>query len=144
PWSPSPIAWSRVVSSSAWRSIVAATALTSSARNSAPKAIPLRSNPLAVRAEIQRLAQGNVDSIADRQVNLRIDQGHQLVRPDRERQVVLVPQMLDPLDPSMRTAVGAGNPHMLGPRADGPGAGRRRMLREGGRREEGDRGHAQT
>jgi hypothetical protein len=44
PWSPSPIAWSRAVSSSAWRSIVAATAVTSSARKSAPKAIPRNSS----------------------------------------------------------------------------------------------------
>src|SRR5579871_5930461 len=156
PWSPSPIARSRAVSSSALSITAEATAamrrlllslsnfivaLGSRARESAELAMD--SIPFAV--EIKRPVEADVDAVADRKSGIRIDKRNDLAVGNPDMKVVVVAQMLDPGHLADRASVDRlGNPQVLRAGAD-DGRGRRDGdVGEKARRHQVDRRLAET
>ena len=106
PWSPSPIAWSSAVNSSAWAAIVSATAaISAEGRSWSWPRLPSYGNPVARTVEIERRLQADGHLVARFEQRVRIGQRHQLAVADRQMQVVLVAQMLDPVNRSVGVAI---------------------------------------
>src|SRR5579862_8919580 len=130
PWSPSPIARSRAVSSSALSITAEATAAMRRRLRSLFKCIAafgsraaespgLTMDPIPFTVEIERPVEGDGDAVADRKSGIRIDKRDDLAVGDPDMKVVVVAQMLDPGDLADRASVDRlGNPQMLRAGAD--------------------------
>src|SRR5258707_5316310 len=84
------------------------------------------------------------DRVADRKTRIGIAQRHEIALAERDMEVVLIAQMLDPRNGSQRAAVlRLADAHMLGAHADGRRRGRRRHTWKSRARHEVDAERAQ-